>query len=195
MTKRFLDIAGATIGLLLLSPLMLIVAAAVKLESRGSALFVQTRVGRRQVPFKLYKFRTMLDHRRDVLLIAGKEAYVTRVGRFLRRHKIDELPQLFNVLKGDMSLVGPRPEVPKYVDCYPARLKERIFSVRPGMTDAASLEFMNESELLAGAEDAEELYVRVILPRKLALSCRCLADGSPLSDLRIVARTVTGLFR
>ena len=168
------DLLGAGLALLLLSPLLLAIAAAIKLDSRGPVFFRQQRVGRHGVPFRIHKFRTMVADapQRGPALTVGDDARITRVGRWLRRTRLDELPQLIDVLAGHMSLVGPRPEVPQYVAHYPAALRERALSVRPGITDPSSLLYLDESELLARAADPEREYIEVILPRKL----QCAAD-------------------
>lgn len=195
MSKRLLDLAVAALGLLILSPLMLLIAATVRVDSRGPALFRQVRVGRGSRTFKLLKFRTMQAASAGPLITAAGDRRVTRVGGFLRRSKLDELPQLFNVLAGDMSLVGPRPEVPRYVEMYPPELRSLVLSVRPGITDEASIEFRDESALLAGASDVEKVYVSEILPRKLELYARYVRNHSIRGDLRILLRTIVLLLK
>ncbi|MGL6111978.1 MAG: sugar transferase, partial [Rubrivivax sp.] len=157
MAKRLFDFCGAALALLLMSPLMLAIAAAIQLDSRGPVFFRQQRVGRHGVPFCIHKFRTMVADaaQRGPALTVGADARITRAGRWLRRTRLDELPQLFDVLAGHMSLVGPRPEVPEYVAHYPAALRERALSVRPGITSPASLLYLNEAELLARAADPQ----------------------------------------
>ena len=152
MTKRLFDIVVAAFALFLLSPLLLAIALAVRLDSRGPALYRQTRVGRRGVSFRIHKFRTMRDGAEGLLLTLPGDLRVTRVGAWLRRTRLDELPQLIDVLQGTMSLVGPRPDVPRYVAQYPAALRDRVLAVRPGITDPASLAHLDEATLLARAE-------------------------------------------
>ena len=182
MAKRVFDLFGAALALAVLWPLMLVIALWIKLDSPGPVFFRQQRVGRHGVPFLIHKFRTMVRDapQRGLPLTVGDDARITRAGAWLRRTRLDELPQFFDVLAGDMSLVGPRPEVPKYVAQYPPALRERALSVRPGITDPASLLYMDESERLAHAADPEREYVEVILPRKL----QCAADYAECANLR-----------
>jgi lipopolysaccharide/colanic/teichoic acid biosynthesis glycosyltransferase len=198
MPKRLLDVLIALLGLCVLAPVLIAIAMAVRFDSDGPAIFRQVRVGRGGRHFRILKFRTMVathDHAPRLSLTATADARVTRVGRFLRAAKLDELPQLFNVLKGDMSLVGPRPEVPRYVELYPQAMREIILSVRPGMTDEASILFRDESILLAEAADAECCYVTVLLPRKLQLYEIYVRTRSMSGDLRIMARTLLAVLR
>ena len=188
--KRLFDVLSSLTGLLLLSPLLLLVGLAVALSSRGPIIFRQQRVGRRFRPFTLYKFRTMVvGSERGPALTSGGDARVTGVGRLLRKTKLDELPQLFNVLKGDMSLVGPRPEIAKYVDLFHAEYEE-ILTVRPGITDYAAIEFRNEEGLLKGYADPEAGYVLEVLPAKIDLYRRYLRERGMLTDIRILLATV-----
>ena len=192
MAKRAFDLLGASLGLLLLSPLLLAIAAAIKLDSRGPVFFRQQRVGRHGVPFRIHKFRSMVADapQRGPALTVGADARITRVGRWLRRTRLDELPQLFDVLAGHMSLVGPRPEVPQYVAHYPAGLRERALSVRPGITDPSSLLYLDESDLLARAADPEREYIEVILPRKLQCAADYAAQANLRSDIGVLLRTL-----
>jgi lipopolysaccharide/colanic/teichoic acid biosynthesis glycosyltransferase len=189
-----LDAAVATLLLAALAPALALIAVLVKVTSRGPVLFVQERVGRGGVPFRLLKFRTMASDapRRGPALTVGGDPRITRIGRMLRRWKLDELPQLANVLRGDMSLVGPRPEVPCYVARYTAA-QRRVLAVRPGITDPASLSYVDESQLLATFDDPERGYVDVVLPRKLSLSLAYLDHRTLRSDLALLARTATRL--
>ncbi|MFN3860924.1 MAG: sugar transferase [Roseateles sp.] len=189
MSKRLFDIVASALGLLLLMPLLLLVALWVKLDSPGPVLFRQTRVGRHGVPFTIHKFRSMRVEPGAAITV-GEDPRITRSGRFLRASKLDELPQLWDVLRGAMSLVGPRPELPCYVALYPADLREQVLSVRPGITDPASLAFSHEAELLAAASDPEREYREVVLPAKLRLSADYAARASLRSDLRLIARTL-----
>lgn len=188
------DIVLATLGLLLLAPLLLLVAAAIKLDSPGPVLFRQVRVGRHGRPFRIRKFRTMQHRNAGSQITVGEDARITRVGRALRRAKLDELPQLIDVLAGTMSLVGPRPEVPRYVALYPPAVRDKVLSVRPGMTDIASIEFRDESALLARAADPEHEYVHVVMPRKLALAQEYVDRASLATDARLILRTLGVLF-
>jgi lipopolysaccharide/colanic/teichoic acid biosynthesis glycosyltransferase len=192
MAKRAFDLLGASLGLLLLSPLMLAIALAIRFDSRGPVFFRQQRVGRHGVPFGIHKFRTMVADapRRGPALTVGEDPRITRVGRWLRRTRLDELPQLLDVLAGTMSLVGPRPEVPQYVAHYPVALRERVLSVRPGITDPSSLLYLDEAELLARAADPQREYIEVILPRKLQSAADYAAQASLRSDLGVLLRTI-----
>jgi lipopolysaccharide/colanic/teichoic acid biosynthesis glycosyltransferase len=192
--KRLFDILAAALGLLLLAPLLLLVALWVRLDSPGPALFRQTRVGRFGVPFTIHKFRTMRVAPGAAITV-GADPRITRAGRVLRQTKLDELPQLWDVLRGVMSLVGPRPELPKYVALYPAGLRERVLAVRPGITDPASLAFSHEAELLAAAADPEREYREVILPAKLRLSADYAATASLAADLRLIWITLGRVLR
>jgi lipopolysaccharide/colanic/teichoic acid biosynthesis glycosyltransferase len=188
--KRALDLGLAGLGVLVLSPILLATAALVVLDSRGPVFFRQTRVGRGFRPFRIIKFRTMMmDAERGGPLSVGADPRITRVGRSLRRLKLDELPQLFNVIAGDMSLVGPRPEVPEYVERFRGDYAD-ILTVRPGMTDLASLKYRDESALLAAAPDPAAEYVRVILPDKIRLGREYVRRSSVVFDLSLILRTL-----
>lgn len=189
MAKRLFDIAASALGLLLLSPLLLLIAAWIRLDSKGPALFRQTRVGRLGRPFTIHKFRTMRVEPGQAITV-GADPRITTAGRFLRQAKLDELPQLWDVLRGAMSLVGPRPELPRYVELYPEALRERVLAVRPGITDPASLAFSHEAELLAAAADPEREYREVILPAKLRLSADYAASANLATDLKLILRTL-----
>ena len=194
MSKRLFDILAAGLGLALLSPLLLLTAAWVRLDSPGPVLFRQTRVGRFGVPFTIHKFRTMRVAPGAAITV-GADPRITRSGRVLRATKLDELPQLWDVLRGAMSLVGPRPELPIYVALYPDDLRDRVLAVRPGITDPASLAFSHEAELLAAAADPEREYREVILPAKLRLSAAYAAQASLATDLRLIALTLARVLR
>lgn len=189
--KRIFDFLMALVMLAVLWPLLLLIAAAVKLTSNGPALFRQERGGLKGEYFTLLKFRSMaVDHQAESTgFEPGAGMRVTGVGKFLRKTKLDELPQLINVLKGDMSFVGPRPEVRTYIELYPQRWRE-VHSVRPGITDPASIEFRNEEDILAAAEDPEREYRDEILPRKLDLYEEYVNGIGPLTDLKLIFATV-----
>lgn len=197
MLKRLLDILLSALGLALLALPLLAIALWVKLDSRGPVLFRQQRVGRFGRPFMIHKFRTMaLDApARGPQITVGADPRITRAGQVLRRSKLDELPQLWDVLRGAMSLVGPRPEVPKYVALYPDEMRELLLSVRPGITDLASLQYRDESAVLAAAADPERAYVEQVLPAKLALSSRYVREATLLGDLRLILATLSALRR
>jgi len=193
MAKRLFDLLLSALGLLLLAPLLLLIALWVKLDSPGPVFFRQERVGRHGQAFLIHKFRSMRVDNAGPQITVGADPRITRSGHFLRASKLDELPQLWDVLRGAMSLVGPRPEVPRYVALYPPGLREIVLSVRPGITDLASLEFRHESDLLARAADPEREYVDVLLPQKLALARQYVETASLAQDLRIILRTLGAL--
>lgn len=196
MSKRLFDIVAAAIGLALLAPLLLVVALWVRLDSPGPVLFRQQRVGRGGVLFEILKFRTMRHSTAaQPLLTVGKDSRITRAGAILRRYKIDELPQLTNVLLGEMSLVGPRPEVPHYVACYPQETRAIVLSVAPGITDWASILYRDESAVLGRAEDPEKAYLDIIMPAKLSYCVRYVQERSFWLDLHILLKTVAVLLR
>lgn len=195
MLKRLFDIGFSALALLIVAPLLLLAALWIKLDSPGPVFFRQVRVGRHGREFRIYKFRTMRTdaERRGPQITVGADARITSSGHFLRRYKLDELPQFLNVLLGDMSVVGPRPEVPRYVAMYPAGQRETVLRVRPGITDIASLEYKDENDLLGRSDDPERTYVEQVMPTKLALCERYVLERSFLGDLRIIARTL-GVF-
>ena len=192
MLKRLFDLLVSGAGLLLLSPLLVGIALWIKLDSRGPVFFRQQRVGRFGAPFRIHKFRSMLDEapRAGPQLTVGADPRITRAGRFLRRSKLDELPQLFDVLAGSMSLVGPRPEVPRYVALYPAALRDKVLSVRPGITDPASIMYRDESALLARAADPERVYIEQIMPAKLRYAAEYVDHMSLANDVRLIGATL-----
>jgi lipopolysaccharide/colanic/teichoic acid biosynthesis glycosyltransferase len=189
--KRALDLLLATVGLVVLALPFALIAAWVRIDSPGPALYRQVRVGRHGNPFRLLKFRTMVADadRRGPSVTTGGDERITRAGRFLRAWKLDELPQLVNVLRGEMSIVGPRPEVPEYVARYSDQDRAEVLSVRPGMTDAASIEFRREESLLAGRPDAVAYYLETIMPEKLRLYREYVRGRSFWLDLKLIART------
>ncbi len=196
MLKRTFDFLASFFGLLLLSPLILCIAVWVKCDSKGPIFYRQVRVGKDGREFKLFKFRSMRvgADRAGLLTLGDRDPRVTRSGFWLRKTKLDELPQLFNVLVGDMSLVGPRPEVPKYVALYTPEQRE-VLSVRPGITDTASLEMRNEAELMAQQVDPEGYYMNVQIPLKIKLAKEYIAQQSLLSDLKLIVRTIGVMFK
>ena len=194
--KRFVDLIFATLGLIALAPLMAGIALVVKLGDWGPVFFAQERVGQFGVPFRLYKFRTMIVNaeKLGIPLTTRNDPRITRVGRWLRRTKVDELPQLWNVVKGDMSLVGPRPEVPRYVALYTAE-QRRVLDVRPGLTDPASISFIDESSLLSASDAPEAVYAKTILPLKLTTNLEYAERATVGSDLIILVKTLVRLLR
>jgi lipopolysaccharide/colanic/teichoic acid biosynthesis glycosyltransferase len=191
IAKRFLDVLLSSLGLILLSPLFICVALAIKADSKGSVFFRQERIGQGLQPFWIYKFRTMVAdaHLLGRQITAGQDHRITRLGRYLRTTKIDELPQLINVLRGEMSLVGPRPEVRKYVDMFRNDYEE-ILAVRPGITDLASLKYRDEQTKLGCAADPEQEYVQHVLPDKIVLAREYARRSSFLFDMSLILKTL-----
>lgn len=196
MVKRAFDIVVSAVALLVLSPVLLILGLAVALSSPGGAFFRQVRVGRAGKEFRLFKFRTMRPGSEALgqITVGGRDPRITGIGYFLRKSKMDELPQLINVLLGDMSLVGPRPEVPRYVALYSAE-QRMVLNVRPGITSAASIAYMDENEILGRSADPHRAYVEEVMPAKLALDLDYVKNRSFVLDVSIILRTFTGLFR
>jgi lipopolysaccharide/colanic/teichoic acid biosynthesis glycosyltransferase len=195
VSKRLFDIVGSFVALIFLLPLFLAVALLIKLDSRGPVFFKQRRMGRGFRPFFIYKFRTMKENAESSgrLITIGQDPRITRTGRFLRKAKLDEIPQLINVLKGEMSFVGPRPEVPQFVELFRRDYAE-ILTIRPGITDLASLKYRDEAALLDTADNPEEEYVKRVLPDKIRLAKDYLRCSSLIFDLSVMAKTVVKLF-
>jgi lipopolysaccharide/colanic/teichoic acid biosynthesis glycosyltransferase len=193
---RFFDILFSLLGLIVLFPFFLLISLAILLDSSGGIFFLQSRVGKKDRDFMMIKFRTMKKdaERAGSLTIGKNDTRITRMGKFLRRRKLDEWPQLINVLKGDMSLVGPRPEVRKYVALYTPDQRQ-VLSVRPGITDYASLEYFNESEILAGSADPERLYITKIMPEKLEMNRKFIENYGLRQYFRIIGKTLAKVFR
>jgi lipopolysaccharide/colanic/teichoic acid biosynthesis glycosyltransferase len=190
-SKRVFDVIASVSGLVLLSPILAIIAVAITAGDRGPVLFSQQRVGRDGRTFRLLKFRTMIADAERIgpALTIGTDPRITPIGRLLRRAKLDELPQLINVARGEMSLVGPRPEVPKFVAMYtPAQ--RRVLALRPGITDPASTEYVREAELLAHADDPERAYIEEVMPRKLQLNLAYAETATLWSDIATILRTM-----
>lgn len=196
MIKRLFDITFSLLGLILLLPLLLIIAFLLKLESKGPVFYKQVRVGLNSTDFKIFKFRTMFlgSDRKGLLTLGNKDPRVTKVGYFLRKYKLDELPQLINVLIGNMSFVGPRPEVRKYVDLY-SNSDLEILSVKPGITDYASIVYRNEAELLKGSNNPEELYINTIMPKKIELNKQYISSKNLIVDLKIIFKTLITIIK
>ncbi len=195
MLKRLFDIFVSLTGLLLLLPLFFVIGLLVRFDSPGSVFYRQQRVGKNRRLFRIFKFRTMQlnSDSKGLLTVGGRDPRITRSGYFLRKYKLDELPQLLNVLIGDMSFVGPRPEVKKYVDLYTSK-ELQVLNVRPGITDFASLEYFSENQLLATSDDPETTYIQEIMPAKLKLSARYIEEASLLTDVKIMGRTILKIF-
>ena len=195
MLKRIFDIISSLFGLILLSPFIIIIAILIKLDSKGPIFFKQVRVTKNGREFKIFKYRTMkIGSDKYSQITVGKDSRITKVGDFLRKYKLDEIPQLINVLIGDMSLVGPRPEVPKYVTLYTEEQRE-ILKVRAGITDYASIEFSNENDILANEADPEKAYIEKIMPRKIELNKKYLSEISVMTDIKIILLTIKKILK
>jgi len=194
--KRIFDLIFASILLICLIPVLIIIAIAIKFNSKGSVFYIQPRIGKNGSEFKLFKFRTMYEFsdRAGLLTIGYSDFRITTVGFWLRKYKLDELPQLINIIIGDMSFVGPRPEVSKYVTIYTLQ-QLRVLSVKPGLTDWASIKYFNENELLATAEDPEKLYINTILPSKIFQNLEYIDNRNFLMDIRIILSTLKRLLK
>ena len=188
---RLFDILFSTIGLLVLSPLFLIIYIIIIIESKGGGFYSQTRVGKNGIPFAVYKFRSMRTDadKHGLITVGGRDPRITRIGYYIRKYKIDELPQLWNVLVGDMSLVGPRPEVQKYVDLYTEE-QRKVLSVRPGITDYASIEYVDENILLAKSDDPDKTYIEVVMPAKIKLNMKYINNKSLKEYFKIIFLTL-----
>lgn len=196
ISKRLFDIFFSLLGLILISPFLIIVSIIIKITSEGPVFFLQERLGQYEKPFFIYKFRTMVINAESLgkqITVKGDNR-ITTVGKVLRRYKIDEFPQLINVLLGEMSFVGPRPEVKKYVDLYTNDQKE-IFKVKPGITDYASLEYRNENDLLSTVEDPEAYYINTIMQDKIKLNKKYIEKNNLFIDVKIILNTISKCFR
>ena len=193
---RFFDILLSSIGLIVLFPIFLILSIWIKLDSKGPVFYNQNRVGKNNYDFMLYKFRSMItdaDKKGLLITVGGKDPRVTKSGYFIRKYKLDELPQLINVFKGNMSLVGPRPEVRKYVDMYNDE-QRKVLSIRPGITDYASIEYMDENRILGESQDPEKSYVEFIMPEKIKFNMRYIENQSVGEYLKIIFMTIWNIF-
>ena len=189
--KRIFDIVSCVLLLLIVLPFMLIIGMAIAINSRGGIIYKQQRVGQNDRDFVLYKFRTMLPNsdKDSLLTVSNRDVRITKIGYFLRKYKLDELPQLFNIIKGDMSVVGPRPEVRKYVSLYSDEEK-KVFTVRPGLTDYASLAYINENEILAATAEPEQTYIQKVMPEKLQLNLKYIENQSFTEDIKLIFKTL-----
>ena len=195
MIKRLFDIVSSVFVLIILSPVFIVVAILIRNDSPGGVFYKQQRIGKNQKPFGLFKFRTMRPNSDGVKITVGdRDPRVTDVGYFLRKYKLDELPQLINIVRGEMSVIGPRPEVSNYVDLY-TDAQLCVLSVKPGLSDLATLEYVNESEILAKSDNPEETYVNEIMPKKLALNIKYIENQSLLLDLKIIFTTFAKIIR
>ena len=189
MIKRLFDITSALLVLITLLPLFSIIGFLIIIDSKGGIIYYQERVGRNLKPFLLYKFRTMKKDSKGLKITVGKDPRITTIGHVLRKYKLDELPQLINIIKGDMSVVGPRPETPNYVVLYTLS-QQRVLDVRPGLTDYASLEFIDENKVLSTYDDPEKAYIEKIMPAKLSLNLKYIKEHSFWVDLKIIFKTI-----
>ena len=194
--KRAMDVVISGGALLVLWPALVLVALAIKIDDPGPVFYRQVRVGRDGKEFRIFKFRTMIvdADKKGLQITVGRDNRITRMGRFLRKTKLDELAQLINVFVGDMSFVGPRPEVPRYVNLY-TPYQRQVLLVRPGITDYASIAYRNENDLLASAEDPEKMYIDVIMPDKIELNMKYLREISPLADLKLIFGTIAAVVK
>ena len=188
--KRIFDLFFSFLGILFLLPIYIIIAIFIKIDSNGDILYKQERIGKNGIPFYVLKFRTMIPNAfsKGALTVGSRDPRVTNIGFYLRKYKLDELPQLFNVFLGEMSFVGPRPEVKKYTDLYNAEQK-KVLSVAPGITDYASIKFRNENDLLSESDDPEKLYIDQIMPEKLNLNLKYINDNNVFKDIKIIFNT------
>ncbi len=191
--KRLFDITASFFGIIILSPLLIFIGLWVGLSSKGGVFYKQIRVGKNNKDFKLYKFRSMRvnSDKQGLLTVGSKDSRITTAGYFIRKYKIDELPQLFNVLKGDMSFVGPRPEVRRYVDLY-SEEQMKVLSVRPGITDPASIKYRNENDILSSQSNPEEYYIQHIMPDKLKINIDYINTQTFVKDIKIIFQTIFG---
>lgn len=189
--KRLMDIFFSLIGLILLFPLFLIIGLIITLDSKGGVFYKQIRVGKDGKDFKLFKFRSMAvgSDKKGLLTVGGNDSRITKPGYFIRKYKIDELPQLINVFIGNMSLVGPRPEVRKYVDLYNQE-QQKVLTVKPGITDYASIAYINENEVLGKSSNPENTYIEEVMPSKLKLNLKYIEEKSVITDIKIIFKTI-----
>lgn len=194
--KRLMDVVISGGALLVIWPVLLLIAVAIKIDDPGPVFYRQVRVGKDGKEFRIYKFRTMVvdADKKGLAITVGRDRRITRMGAILRKTKLDELAQLINVFTGEMSFVGPRPEVPKYVNMY-TPYQRQVLLVRPGITDYASIAYRNENDLLEGAEDPEKMYIETIMPDKIELNMKYLREISPIADIRLILSTIVAVIR
>ena len=193
---RFFDFILSLVGLVVLAPIFIVLAIWIKIDSKGSVFYKQVRVGQNGIDFGLFKFRSMVvdADKKGLITVGGRDPRITRSGYFIRKYKLDELPQLINVLVGDMSLVGPRPEVRKYVDLYTDE-QQKVLSVKPGITDYASIEYMDENEILGKSSDPEKTYIEEIMPEKIKYNMKYISNKSLFEYFKIILLTVLKIVR
>lgn len=195
MLKRFFDLILSLIGLLIIVPILFLITILIKISSSGPVFYKQVRVGKNNKDFKIFKFRTMHvnAHKKGLLTVGGRDPRVTSIGYYLRKFKLDELPQLINVFKGDMSFVGPRPEVRQFVNLY-SEIQMKVLNVKPGITDLASIEFRNENEILSKEEDPNQYYIDYIMPKKLEINLKYINQRNLLKDFVVIIKTIKVIF-
>lgn len=193
---RFFDFILSLVGLVVLAPIFIVLAIWIKIDSKGPVFYKQVRVGQNGIDFGLFKFRSMVvdADKKGLITVGGRDPRITRSGYFIRKYKLDELPQLINVLVGDMSLVGPRPEVRKYVDLYTDE-QQKVLSVKPGITDYASIEYMDENEILGKSSDPEKTYIEEIMPEKIKYNMKYISNKSLFEYFKIILLTVLKIVR
>ena len=193
---RFFDFILSLVGLVVLAPIFIVLAIWIKIDSKGPVFYKQVRVGQNSIDFGLFKFRSMVvdADKKGLITVGGRDPRITRSGYFIRKYKLDELPQLINVLVGDMSLVGPRPEVRKYVDLYTDE-QQKVLSVKPGITDYASIEYMDENEILGKSSDPEKVYIEEIMPEKIKYNMKYISNKSLFEYFKIILLTVLKIVR
>lgn len=196
LAKRLFDLLFSILGLVFILPLLLIISISIVLDSKGNVFYLQTRVGLNNKDFKLFKFRTMQNNsdKKGLITVGMRDSRITRVGYYLRKYKLDELPQLINVLIGNMSFVGPRPEVRKYVEMYNSN-QLAVLNAKPGITDYASIEYSNENELLGSAENPDEMYINTIMPAKLQLNLKYIEEQGLITDLKLILKTLAKIIK
>lgn len=196
MLKRLFDIVASFFALVILSPILLLIAILINFDSPGGVFYRQERIGKNGRPFHLYKFRSMKisSDKKGLITVGNRDSRITGIGYYLRKYKLDELPQLFNILLNDMSIVGPRPEVSKYVELY-NKEQRKVLSVKPGLSDLASIKYFNENELLAESIDPEALYIKEIMPAKLRLNLEYLSKKSFMFDMGIIGQTILKILK
>ena len=195
MLKRFFDLILSFIGLLIIVPILFLITILIKISSSGPVFYKQVRVGKNNKDFKIFKFRTMHvnAHKKGLLTVGGRDPRVTSIGYYLRKFKLDELPQLINVFIGDMSFVGPRPEVRQFVNLY-SEIQMKVLNVKPGITDLASIEFRNENEILSKEEDPNQYYIDYIMPKKLEINLKYINQRNLLKDFVVIIKTIKVIF-
>ena len=195
MLKRFFDLILSLMGLLITVPILFLITILIKISSSGPVFYKQVRVGKNNKDFKIFKFRTMHVNadKKGLLTVGGRDPRVTSIGYYLRKFKLDELPQLINVFKGDMSFVGPRPEVRQFVNLY-SEIQKKVLNVKPGITDLASIEFRNENEILSKEEDPNQYYIDYIMPKKLEINLKYINQRNLLKDFVVIIKTIKVIF-